>query len=984
MALRRIVCVICLLLWTTGAGAQVPTGTLSGRLTSSDGLSLPGVTVTVTSPSLQGQRQVVTNDNGDFVVPLLPPGDYSVTFELSGFQTLTRSIGLAGTQTVPLNETLAVAGLDERVEVTAQSEPFVETATVATKFRQDLMATLPTNRTLDATILMAPAVHATGPAGNYSIAGAMSFESVFTVDGVVSTENLRGQPYTLYIEDALQETTVATSGVSAEYGRFGGGLVSATTKSGGDLFSGSYRQSFNNDDWRSTTPFGETKLDKVVPTYEYTIGGPVYRHRLWFFNAGRFQQQESSRSTTGTNIPFTRTNDEKRYEIKGTYSPLTGHSAKVAYTKINQNIENFQFQNILDLRSLFTYEQPQDLLSLHYTAVLQSNLAIEAQWAQRKFTFVGYGATSTDLIDGTLLIDRSRGGTGFRYWAPTFCGVCDSEERSNTDLILKGSYFLSTGSGSHNIVFGFDSYNDHRFANNHQSGSDYRILGTSTITQGTDVIPVFLPSSTIIQWDPIDLSSQGTDLRTNSFFVNDQWRYGGKLTLGLGLRWDLNDGTDAAGNVISDSSKLSPRLSAVYDLLGDGRWSASASFARYVSALNTGISDVSAGGNPATYQWPYQGPAVNSNPSGALVTTPQAVRQVFDWFFANGGATRPYSSVDIPGVSTIIGGSLKSPNVNETAVGLSRLFSRGSMRVDYVHRNYADFYATQTDTTTGLATDKLGNRYDQSLIVNTDVVSRDYNGLTVQAGYRAGSRVEVGGNYTLSKTSGTFDGEDSASGPVTTKLLSYPEFLQASWNSPEGDLSVDQRHRARLWATYSLPMPGAGGSLIAGVIQTLESGVPYGAVGAIDTTAYASDPGYLNPSGDRTDGFWSYYFTARDAFRTEGAKRTDLSLNYAYKIPGAGRVELFARGELLNVFNQFQLCGCGNTVFLNGGGTDLAKINRGVLTAANSPAIAAFNPFTQTPVEGVNWAKRPNFGTQVDQFSWTTPRTFRFSLGLRF
>ena len=79
----------------------------------------------------------------------------------------------------------------------------------------------------------------------------MSFESVFTVDGVVSTENLRGQPYTLYIEDALQETTVATSGVSAEYGRFGGGLVAAVTKSGGDLFSGSFRQSFNNDDWRT-------------------------------------------------------------------------------------------------------------------------------------------------------------------------------------------------------------------------------------------------------------------------------------------------------------------------------------------------------------------------------------------------------------------------------------------------------------------------------------------------------------------------------------------------------------------------------------------------------------------------------------------------------------------------------------------------------------------------------------------------------------
>jgi hypothetical protein len=847
---------------------------------------------------------------------------------------------------------MSVAGLNESVQVTGSSTPFVETATVATKFRQDLMTTLPSNRTLDATILLAPALHATGPAGDYSFAGAMSFESLFTVDGVVSTENLRGQPYTLYIEDALQETTIATSGVSAEYGRFGGGLVAAVTKSGGDRFSGSYRQSFNNDDWRAVSPFGEAKLDKIVPTYEYTFGGPVVKQRLWFFNVGRFQDQQSSRSTTATNIPFVRANDEKRYEIKGTYSPAAGQTAKVSYTKIDQSVENFQFQNVLDLRSLYTQKQPQDLLSLHYTAVLRNNLAVEGQWAQRKFTFVGAGATSTDLIDGTLLIDRSRGGTAFRYWAPTFCGVCDPEERSNTDLILKGTYFLSTPHyGSHNMVFGYDTYNDHRFANNHQSGSDYRILGTSTIVQGSDVIPVFQPGSTIIQWNPIDLSSQGTDLRTNSLFVNDQWRYTSKLTVGLGLRWDGNHGTDAAGNKISDSSKFSPRLSAVYDLFGDGRWSASGSYARYVSALNTGIADVSAGGNPATYQWPYQGPAINPSPTGSLATTPQAIQQLFNWFFANGGTGRPFSLVDIPGVSTVLGGSLKSPNVNEWAVGLSKLFDRGSIRADYVYRKYADFYATRADTSTGKTQDKLGNEFDLSLIENTDVVNRNYKGVTLQASYRPMTRTEIGGNYTISEAAGNFDGEDSANGPVTSLLLQFPEFVQASWNSPQGDLSVDQRQRARLWVTYSIPVHSAG-TVSLGAIQTLESGVPYGAVGPVDTTPYATNPGYLNPSGDRADGFWNYYFTGRDAYRTEGQKRTDLSVSYAYKIPGAKGAEAFFRGELLNVFNKFQLRSCSGKVFQNGGGTDLAKINRGVLTNANSAALAAFNPFTTAPVEG--------------------------------
>jgi len=989
---RMLICgVACLLITAAAAGAQVPTGTISGRVVSSDQAPLPGVTVTATSPSLQGDRTVVTTENGDFIIPLLPPGDYTLLFELSGFQSLKKQVGLAGTQSVTLNETMAVGAIVETVNVIGRSEPFVQTATSAAKMRQDLLETLPSNRSLDAAILMGPAVHATGPAGGYSIGGAMSFESLFTVNGVVITENLRGQPYTLYIEDALQETTVATSGVSAEFGRFSGGLVTAITKSGSDVFSGSYRQSMNNDDWRTISPFNEAKLDKVVPTYEYTFGGPIARRRLWFFNAGRFQEQQSSRTLAATStavgasgLPYVRTNDEKRYEIKGTYSPLAGHTARVAYSRIDQQVTNLTFQNAMDLRSLYNQGQPQDLLSVHYTGVLTPNLSVEGQWAQRVFTFTGAGATSTDLIDGTLLVDRSRGGTSFRYWAATFCGVCDDEERSNTDLIVKGSYFLSTrGMGSHNVVFGVDSYNDHRFSNNHQSGSDYRILGTSTIVRGTDLLPVFLPSSTIIQWNPITLGSKGTDLRTNSLFVNDQWQYNSRMTFNLGLRWDGNKGEDAAGNPISDSSNLSPRLAVVFDPTGQGQWSASGSFARYVSSLNTGISDVSAGGNPATYQWPYLGPAINPDPAGALVTTPDAIRQVFAWFNANGGTTRPFSAVDIPGVSSRIGDSLDSPNVNEWAVGVSRqLGGRGSMRVDFVYRDFRDFYATRTDTATGRVTDPIAGTFDLTLIENTDIVDRSYKGVTFQAGYRVGTRVELGGNYTLSKASGSFDGETSASGPVTTDLLSFPEFVEARWNSPEGALSIDQRHRVRLWGTYQIPVGRFGGFDI-GAVQTLESGVPYPALGPINTIPYAPANLYLNPSGNRPDGLWDYYFSARDAYKTEPNYRTDLAINYSYR-PGLGSLQLFFHADILNVFNVFKLCGCGNTVFSNGGTTNVAGINQGILTAANSPTMQAFNPFTETPVEGVHWAKRPNFATAVNQFSYTTPRVFRFSFGARF
>ena len=78
-----------------------------------------------------------------------------------------------------------------------------------------------------------------------------------------------------------------------------------------------------------------------MPTYEYTFGGPIARRQLWFFNAGRFQEQQSSLNTAVTSIPYIRTNDEKRYEIKGTYSPMAGHTGRVAYSKIDQQVNNF-------------------------------------------------------------------------------------------------------------------------------------------------------------------------------------------------------------------------------------------------------------------------------------------------------------------------------------------------------------------------------------------------------------------------------------------------------------------------------------------------------------------------------------------------------------------------------------------------------------------------------------------------------------------
>jgi hypothetical protein len=950
--------------------------------------------VVAVSPMLQGMRTTVTSDSGDYLLPLLPPGAYSISFELEGFQRIGRAQQVTTAHNAIVDVTLSLAALSEAVQVIADAQPLARTAQVATNFKQELMATLPSNRTIDAVMLMAPSVHATGPRGAFSVSGAQSYENLYTLNGAVIVENLRGSAYPLYIEDAIQEVTVATAGVSAEYGRFAGGMISVLTKSGGDIFSGSVRTSFANDYWRSLTPArNDPKRDRKTPDpvtnpmYEATLGGPLAKGRLWFFGATRIKNEETARKTLVTDQAYIRTNDEKRYEGKVTFAPRTADSLQVSYIKIQQTQTNFTSQHVMDLQSLATQRQPSDLASLRYSGLVTPNFSVEVLYSSRHLT-LNTGADTRDKIHGTLLIDGSR---NFRYWSPTFCSVCGDEKRDNDDFVAKGSYFFTSRRlGAHQMVFGYDRFNDKMFQNAYASGSDYRISGTASLptADGTSVLPQFLPNTTVIMYTPVERTTEGSNLRMHSLFFNDNWRAGERVTFNLGLRWDKNQAEDGGGAVVANRGAWSPRVGAIWDPAGNGRWALNASYARYVMPMTSNVAASTTGaGNVATYAWLYQGPAINPDPAGALVSSDVAIQRVFEWFEANDGRARKTVGSFVPGVNVRILKPLKSPNADEYSVGTSRqLGTRGTLRVDGVWRRYHDFYSQRADLTTGSVVDALENKYDLFVVENTNDVARRYSALTTQASYRLADGLDVGGNYTLSRIWGNFDGETVSGGPAVALINAYPEYKRREWNAPEGDLAADQRHRARVWGTYRAPIPTGSGSLTFGLLHQLGSGSPYGALGTgstgVNTTSMVSpNPGYLTPMAPM-NGI-DYYYTGRDAFRTETTYRTDLSINYARRV--RAQAELFFHGEILNVFNQFQLCGCGGSSFTNGGTTDLTTIGQAIRTSRTPRSgLQAFNPFEVLPVQGTHWDVTPEFGTALNHLAYTTPRLFRFSVGLRF
>src|SRR5690606_11786470 len=111
-------------------------------------------------------------------------------------------------------------------------------------------------RTLSGIAEISPGLTSNTPnASQVSINGAFAFDNVFMINGVDVNDNLFGSPQNLFIEDAIEETQTLTSGISAEYGRFSGGVINAITKSGSNTFSGSFRDELTNPSWSTETPF---------------------------------------------------------------------------------------------------------------------------------------------------------------------------------------------------------------------------------------------------------------------------------------------------------------------------------------------------------------------------------------------------------------------------------------------------------------------------------------------------------------------------------------------------------------------------------------------------------------------------------------------------------------------------------------------------------------------------------------------------------
>jgi hypothetical protein len=988
----RVVKIIAMIVVLVLAGSAssfsqgVQTGTIRGAVRDQQNLPVPGATVTVTSATLQGARTVVTDSDGAYALSNLPPGQYQVKFELNGFTTVTQSTSVLLGLTVEVNVGLQPAGVAETVNVVAETPAPIATPVGGANFMHEEIEQLSTPRSLEGISTLSPSLTENSPnVGQVVINGAFAFDNIFMVNGVDVNDNLFASPQNLFIEDAIQETQVLTSGISAEYGRFSGGVVNAITKSGGNTFSGSGRVNFLNPSWTTPTPFevskGPATVDAAHPNdlqtiLEGTFGGPIVKDALWFFASGRYASLASPQTLAVTGTPVSQDDLNKRGEIKLTGTVAQNHTIQGGYLNNARSVTNtsgIPISAIIDTNSLITRSLPNWYYYTNYRGVLKSNLLAEAQYSERRFRFSGDGGTSTNIVDSPFITQS----TGLFYNAPYF-DTADQESRNNRQLTGSVTSLLEKA-GRHEIKTGYEYFRSQRTGGNSQSSTSYvfnsdylaAANGTPIFDAEGRFIPMFIPGVSSVDYYP---ATRGAvlDINNHSIYVQDHWRIGAHWSADLGARFEHVTAVSTGDITSVDTNRIVPRFAASYDVQGNGDQVIHLTYGQYSGRYNEAqIAPNSPVGNPADIFTVYAGPAGQG-------------RNFAPGFDPRNYPVGPDASVTVPTANVFTDGSLSSPLTNEftASYGANLRRGRGYAEASYVYRktgNLIEDYQTIAGGFTHVVAYGIDAGDVTNIIYrNTNDLYREYQGLVFQSRYRITNRWSVNGNYTVQlENNGNYEGEGTSRPGRLSFFGNYPEAFNATRNFPDGRLQDFERNRVRLWSIYDLDMGHAGDLSVSGLWR-IDSGQVY-SLAARDQSLTTVQKNILvaagYPDAPSTVGNM-VFFAPRGSETFPGYALVDMSVNY--NVPVGGKLRPWVKLDIYNLFDNLKLIAWNTTITQNRNG----PLDNLGLATTYIPG-STFGTATGNTVTNLN---NTGFNTYPIAFSGATRggRTFRVAVGVRF
>ena len=306
------ICLIVACAWGVAASpadAQTAAGEITGIVKDQAGEAVPGATITVTETRTNHLRVAVSTDDGVYTAPSLAPGNYRLDIELAGFKPMRREgIRLSTGEKARIDFDLSVGDVQEHVTVVAADSPIVraETASLGTVVENEQVVQLPLNGRLF--IMLAAIVPGVALPPNSvlpRINGGRPRTNEYLFDGISVLQPEPGQLAYYPIIDAIQEFKIESNSPAAEFGRFNGGVVNLTTKSGTNVVHGNVFEFFRNQHLNARNYFqasNPVKPDYRRNQYGGMLGGPVARDRTFFFADYQGQRQSIGRTVT-SNVP---------------------------------------------------------------------------------------------------------------------------------------------------------------------------------------------------------------------------------------------------------------------------------------------------------------------------------------------------------------------------------------------------------------------------------------------------------------------------------------------------------------------------------------------------------------------------------------------------------------------------------------------------------------------------------------------------------
>lgn len=866
-------------------GAQ--TGTVAGTVKDPSGAVLAGVKLQMRGENLQGVRTTTTNAKGDYRFLLLPPGRYSLTAELDGYNTvrvdLTASVNLATTLNIPMGKIGT-----QVIEVTASATTIEQgTTTGNATVTKELVDRLPVGRTYQGAMQLTPGV--TGGA-NPNVLGGQSSENIYLIDGVDTTDPTTGTFGLNLAEDSIQEVQVLTTGISAEFGRFNGAVSNVVTKSGTNTFEGILRYNFNNIAWNALTPAGQKLVSgqfvdndnstkkpesNLVKTPYITIGGPIFKDRLWYFASFQIPSTSALQATTpgplgGGGIPFDRTfkADPFWYSAKVTWAINNDHTVAFQRTQDPAIINRVNYGSTTFLDTTTIQTQGGSFNSLTYRGILSPTLTLEGKLAQQtsELTVKGEGGSKHAFYDQA---------NGYRqYENGPFEGYT---KRPRTQGNLSLTWFPQW-MGSHEVRFGVDyqkTDSKNKFGSIGNQDVYFSGFTGNVAVQGPNGLNYNMdPEADYLEvWTPL-LESK-TENKYTAFYINDRWAVNKHWGLNIGLRRESLTGNNDIGQNIWSYSNIAPRLGVTYDPTGDGTTTFGVTFGRYFySPIQDGLdaqNKLAQGYDD--YMYVSGDPHLRSSFSSTSVYT--------------------YNPTSDPGLR--FSSDLKGPRTDETTLVLKHAASsRLSFQAVGVYKEFHDQLATRTyyEPTTNIRV---------RLLENAANAKRRYSGLLLSSEY-TGEKYYIYANATLSRLFGNID--QTGQGGSFNVLTSGTYAPTYNTNNAEGLLSSDRTLVVKLFATRKFTWNKF--YLDNGFRVQFNSGAPYQLTYSRSNSAA---PSYVTP-GDKTLSV--IFGGVRNTNRFNDNYNVDYTATFGYDF--TKRYKVFVRADITNVFNRQEQVSWNTTV----------------------------------------------------------------------